>query len=147
MQPFVKPTKLRKPQRDAAAYTQIQPAAAAALASCAGVPWWAHAAAEAAPSMGWPLIELVTIALFLLCGWAIVTVMRKRVRSLAGSSDAVRVVGGAALGARERAVVLRAHGRLFLVGVTPHAVSLIAELGHEPPAGEAPAAGNDIDVR
>jgi flagellar biogenesis protein FliO len=105
------------------------------------------AEADAAPSLGWPFIELITIALFLLCGWAIVTVLRKRVRSLAGSSDVVRVVGGAALGARERAVVLRAHGRLFLVGVTPHTVSLIAELHGDPPAAESAAAATDSDAR
>jgi flagellar protein FliO/FliZ len=141
MQPFVSFTLFRQPHRAAAAYTRIQPAAVAAVVCGPGALGWSHAAAEADAglSLSWPVIELVTIALFLLCGWAIVTVLRKRVRALSGASEAVRVVGGAALGTRERAVIVRAHGRLFLLGVTPHAVSLIAELQHEPSAAE-PAA-------
>jgi flagellar protein FliO/FliZ len=145
MQPFVNCPARHWRHRALAVYTRIQ---TALLALCVGVPVKAAGDEQAASPIAWPIGELVTIVLFLLGGWAVVSLLKRRMRTLAGDSGAVRIVGAAALGARERAVILHARGRVFLVGVTPHMVSLIAELGDEPAPGASPgepprAAGYD----
>jgi flagellar protein FliO/FliZ len=84
------------------------------------------AAAAVEPS-GMFLGELVVIALLGVCAWVVVYVLRRRKREGGAPDDGLRIVGATALGPRERAVVLRARGRSFLLGVTATHVSLLAE--------------------
>jgi flagellar biogenesis protein FliO len=138
MQPFVNLKPFPHHCRRPTAYTRIQ------IALLAGLAVWAPSSAAAdgdAPAVAWPFAELVIVALVMLLGWAIIAVLKRRMRALGGGAGLVQVVSATALGARERVVVLRAHGRLLLVGVTAHNVSLIADLGADPAGdGALPAA-------
>jgi flagellar biogenesis protein FliO len=51
-----------------------------------------------------------------------------------GSTAPLRVVGRLALGGRGEAVVIEIEGRKMLLGVTPHTVQHLADLGDESPA-------------
>jgi flagellar biogenesis protein FliO len=135
MQPFVNLKPFPHHCRRPTAYTRIQ------IALLAGLAVWAPSSAAAdgdAPAVAWPFAELVIVALVMLLGWAIIAVLKRRMRALGGGAGLVQVVSATALGARERVVVLRAHGRLLLVGVTAHNVSLIADLGTADAADAAP---------
>jgi flagellar protein FliO/FliZ len=90
----------------------------------------------AAMPMGTFLAELVLVGLLAVAGWAIVWATRRRMQRGSAGVGLVRVVSATSLGARERAVVIEAKGRLLLVGVTPQQVSYIADLGH---SGDASA--------
>jgi flagellar protein FliO/FliZ len=89
---------------------------------------WAAPAADTGRS-AWLIGELLLIALLAVCGWVAVYLLKRRNRLVHGEAEPVKVVGGTALGGRERVVMLQARGRLFLLGVTPNNVSLLAELG------------------
>jgi len=101
-----------------------------------------------APS-AWPaLIAFVAVvALIPAALWAL-----KRLQGGApGTGRIVTVVGGLALGPRERIAVVAADGRRWMLGVTAQSISLLAELERgaprdgtapaEAPAPPAPSAG------
>lgn len=109
---------------------------------------WTHlcALAAAAPSLvraqtgevtdgsGWLLGPIGVVVLLGACAWAVLHVLRQRRVGAGHGADLPLVIGATALGARERVVVLRASGRVFLLGVTAQQVSLLAELDKEPAA-------------
>lgn len=94
-----------------------------------------------APSV-WPaltafvgVIALIPVALWLL----------KRLQAgSVGPQRAVTLVGGLTLGPRERIAIVEAQGRRWMVGVTGHSISLLAELDRAdaiaPSRDDAPAA-------
>ena len=115
----------------------------------------AHAASTAAfaaptqftaPSAGFGVMRMV-LALLLVLGavYAAAALLRRlRVRGPAGTAE-LQVVSQVALGARERAVLLRAGSQQLLVGVAPGSVRLLCTLAepatlHGEPA-PAPATG------
>jgi flagellar protein FliO/FliZ len=78
-----------------------------------------------APS-AWPaLLAFVTVvALIPAALW----VLKRLQAGAPGAGRIVTVVGGLALGPRERIAVVEADGRRWMIGVTAQSVSLIAEL-------------------
>jgi flagellar protein FliO/FliZ len=76
-------------------------------------------------------IELLAVCLLAVAGYGLVLFVRRRQASATGSV-ALRVVSSTPLGPRERAIVLHAHDRLLLIGVTAQRVSLLADLGAVP---------------
>jgi len=78
------------------------------------------------------------LALILALGWAV----RRFGRLSTGSKGAVRVLGGVALGARERAVLVAVGPTRLLLGVAPGQVRTLHVLPDEPVdfAGELAAA-------
>lgn len=92
---------------------------------------------SAAPSI-WPALLAFAgvLALIPLVLWAL-----KRLQGgLNPGTRGITLVGGLALGPRERVAVIEVEGRRFLVGVTAQSVSLIAELSAQSTAsGNAPA--------
>lgn len=106
-----------------------------------------HAADEAAKpaAIGSPLVVptagyfeavaglLLIILLILGLGWAV-----KRMGIAPVSKGAVRIVGGASLGAREKALLLEVEGKRILVGVAPGQVRPLMRLDDaQTPAGQA----------
>ena len=84
----------------------------------------------------WLLGPLGIAVLLGACAWAVLHVLRQRRRGGGAGPDLPVVLGATALGARERAVVLKANGRVFLVGVTAHHISLLAELDAQTPSSQ-----------
>jgi flagellar protein FliO/FliZ len=99
-----------------------------------------------APSAGFGVMRMVLALLLVLAAvYAAAALLRRlRVQGPAGTAE-LQVISQVALGARERAVLLRAGGQQLLVGVAPGSVRLLCTLA-EPvaaPGGEpatAPAA-------
>jgi flagellar protein FliO/FliZ len=85
----------------------------------------------------WLMGQLVVVALLGFLAWAVVRVLRARKRGASGAPETLRVIGSTGLGARERAVMLQAGERVFLLGVTAQTVSVISELNVTPAATQA----------
>lgn len=109
----------------------------------------AHAATSAAfaapagftaPGAGFGVVRLVlALALVLAAVFAAAALLRRlRVLSAAGTAQ-LQVVCQVALGARERAVLLRAGGQQLLVGVAPGNVRLLCILPDSTPEPSATA--------
>lgn len=132
----MRPTR-SDPNRAHGAYmtTQLRHACEALVAATLSAFCAMSTAADAAASDATPVVEpsgmflgeLLVIALLGVCAWVVVYVLRRRKRDGGAPDDGLRIVGATALGPRERAVVLRARGRSFLLGVTANHVSLLAE--------------------
>jgi flagellar protein FliO/FliZ len=124
MKPFVACHDPKPGLRPAPGYMWIHICTAGAL-------WVSSGAARAADTseLGtWLMGQVVVVALLGACAWAVVHVLRARKRGASGAPDTLRVIGSTALGARERAVMLQAGERVFLLGVTTQTVSVISEL-------------------
>ena len=93
-----------------------------------------------APSV-WPalLAFIAVVALIPAALW----VLRRLQGTAPGTGRVVTLVGGLALGPRERIAVIEADGRRWMVGVTGQSISLLAELERsacaDPAATAAPA--------
>jgi len=101
-----------------------------------------HAATFAAPAEGMPLVR-VLLALALVLGAVFAAAKLSRRMGVAGSTASARldVLAQVALGARERAVLLRVGEREVLVGVATGSVRLLLELPRDAaPDGTAPGA-------
>jgi len=84
---------------------------------------------------------LLALALVLAAVFGAAALLR-RLRLLGGGGAAdLQILGQVALGARERAVLLRAGGQQFLVGVAPGNVRLLSALAEPVPDAAAAAAG------
>ncbi len=126
-------------KRRARAIPVAQPLAwSAALASGA-----ARAAGEAADPLGYQALLrlsaglLVVVVLVFAAAWAV-----RRFARLPGSAGgAVQLLGGLALGQRERVVLVRVGGERLLLGVAPGRVSKLHTLAPESAEELAPAAG------
>jgi flagellar protein FliO/FliZ len=98
---------------------------------------------EVTDGSAWLLGPIGVVVVIGACAWAVLHVLRLRRRDAGRGADVPLVMAATALGARERVVVLRASGRVFLLGVTAQQVSMLAELHEEPraaqPAGATPA--------
>jgi flagellar protein FliO/FliZ len=107
---------------------------------CLACAWPGAALAQASQpghaieTSGWLLTPIVVVGLIAACAWAALRVIKQRRGGLNSGAGSLRVVGATALGARERAVVLQAGERTFLLGVTAQSVSVIAELDRASPA-------------
>jgi flagellar protein FliO/FliZ len=138
MQP---PTKIRR-------WTRVIPTLLSAIA-LTGMAHTVRAATFAAPtqftapSAGFGVMRMVLALLLVLAAvYAAAALLRRlRVQGSAGSAE-LQVVSQVALGARERAVLLRAGSQQLLVGVAPGSVRLLCTLA-EPAAspGTGGAAG------
>ena len=95
-------------------------------------------AGDSIEGSSWWLGPIGVVLLLGACALAVVHVLRQRRMQLGYDSDLPRVLGTTSLGARERVVVLRANGRVFLLGVTAHQVTMLAELDQEPRIPQAP---------
>jgi flagellar protein FliO/FliZ len=116
--------------------------ALAQAASPASSPVFATPGALSATGAGMGALRvLLALALVLAAVFGAAALLR-RLRLLGGGGAAdLQILGQVALGARERAVLLRAGGQQFLVGVAPGNVRLLSALA-EPVAGAAaPADG------
>lgn len=86
-------------------------------------------AAAAAPVMGAGdvagviLSLLAVIAVIVLCAWLL-----RRMQSLQMPGGRLRLLGGLALGQRERVVLLQVDDRQLLLGVTPQHITVLREL-------------------
>ncbi|MBS0387327.1 MAG: flagellar biosynthetic protein FliO [Proteobacteria bacterium] len=96
----------------------------------------------AAPSAGFSVMRMVLALILVLAAVYAAAALLRRVRVMgpAGTAE-LQVVSQVALGARERAVLLRAGSQQLLVGVAPGSVRLLCTLAESvtPPA-ETPAA-------
>jgi flagellar protein FliO/FliZ len=88
----------------------------------------------AAPSAGFGVMRMVLALLLVLAAVYAAAALLRRLRVLgpAGTAE-LQVISQVALGARERAVLLRAGGQQLLVGVAPGSVRLLCTLAE--PAG------------
>jgi flagellar protein FliO/FliZ len=91
----------------------------------------------------WLMSQLGVVALLAAGVWAALYVIKQRKRVGGVAPNSLRVMGSTSLGTRERAVMLQAGERVFLLGVTAQSVSLISEL--EPPSPPKPAATREPD--
>ena len=82
------------------------------------------------PSLIWFAIVVALIPVAL-------AVVKRSQRMKPGRGGIVRLVGGLAVGTRERIAVVEAGGRWLVVGITAQAVTLLTELDGPPPEGEA----------
>jgi flagellar protein FliO/FliZ len=117
----------------------------AAVAQTASSAPFAPPTLVTAPSAGFGVLRLVlALALVLAAVYAAAALMRRlRMTSSAGTAE-LQLVAQVALGARERAVLLRAGNQQLLVGVTPGSVRLLSVLPEyaappPPAAGTAPS--------
>ena len=95
-----------------------------------------------APSAGFGVMRMVlALVLVLAAVYAAAALLRRlRVLSPAGTAE-LQVISQVALGARERAVLLRAGGQQLLIGVAPGNVRLLCALADPvTPPGETAAA-------
>jgi flagellar protein FliO/FliZ len=110
----------------------------------------AHAASAApfaaptqftAPSAGFGVMRMVLALLLVLAAVYAAAALLRRLRVLgpAGAAE-LQVIAQVALGARERAVLLRAGSQQLLVGVAPGSVRLLCTLAEAPTSPGAPAA-------
>jgi flagellar protein FliO/FliZ len=113
------------------------------------LPGWAAQAADGADvavSLGQMLLGLaVVVGLLLATLWLL-----KRVSAPRSSAAALRVLGGAAVGPRERVVLVEVAGKVLVLGVAPGRVSALhtldaADLPAPPPAGGEP--GHEFQAR
>ncbi len=111
----------------------------ALLAGCASLASLAHAQtpAAAASAMGGQMMSLVistaaVIALIAGAAW----LLKRMAPSHYSSTGALRVVAGAAVGPRERVVVVEIGMTWLVLGVAPGSVNVL----HQLPRAEAPAA-------
>ena len=106
----------------------------------AGAAPFAAPTAYGATGAGFSVLRLLlALALVLAAVYAAAALMRRlRMTGAAGTAQ-LQIVTQVALGARERAVLLRAGRQLLLVGVAPGNVRLLSSLADapEPPAGAA----------
>jgi flagellar protein FliO/FliZ len=103
----------------------------AAYGACAG-------AADALPSAGASLLQaIVGLALVLALIGAAAWVMRRIGTPLSGSAGLLRTVASAALGPRERVVVIEIGDQWLVLGVTQQNVTPL----HAMPKGQLPAPG------
>lgn len=77
------------------------------------------------------VVALIPVALWLL---------KRLQRGAPGTGRVVTLVGGLALGPRERITVVEAGGRRWMLGVTGQSISLLAELERGDDAGAATSA-------
>jgi flagellar protein FliO/FliZ len=82
----------------------------------------------------------LVLALIFLLGWAV----RRFAHLPGGGKGLIRVVGGVALGSRERAVVVAVGATRLLLGVAPGQVRMLHVLPPEEPAGGGFAAELDL---
>jgi flagellar protein FliO/FliZ len=141
MQP---PTKIRRWTR--AIPTLLSAIALTGMAHAARAAAFAAPAQFTAPSAGFGVMRMVLALLLVLAAvYAAAALLRRlRVHGPAGTAE-LQVVSQVALGARERAVLLRAGSQQLLVGVAPGSVRLLCTLA-EPAAapvepGTAPGSG------
>lgn len=110
------------------------------IAHAASTPFAAPAPAAAMPAATGGLLR-VLLALIVVVGAIVVTAwLARRMRTLSGGSAGVTVLAQVSLGARERAVWLRAGGCELLVGVAPGNVRTLHVFGQESSA-DAPRRG------
>lgn len=109
------------------------------------LPAWAVAAESVAPDVGSSLLQLV-LGFLLVLGLLFATLwLLKKISVPRGATGGViRVVSGAAVGPRERVVVVDVVGKRLVVGVAPGSVSLLSEQPLPPEAEPlgAPTGGN-----
>jgi flagellar protein FliO/FliZ len=115
--------------------------ALAQAASPAGSPAFATPGAFAATGAGLGALRvLLALALVLAAVFGAAALLRRlRLLGSGGAAD-LQVLGQVALGARERAVLLRAGGQQFLIGVAPGNVRLLSALAGPVTEAAAPAA-------
>lgn len=93
------------------------------------------------PSLIWFAIVVALIPIAL-------AVVKRAQRLKPGRGGIVRLVGGLAVGTRERIAVVEAGGRWLVVGITAQAVTLLTELDGPPATGDdagAPATPGAFD--
>jgi flagellar protein FliO/FliZ len=86
-----------------------------------------NAAVSTPPATGGSWFALVTLTLLVVLVAVIVWFYRRRL-SLSAPDDSIELIGVRTLGARERIVVARVHGRVLVLGHTPSQISLLCEL-------------------
>lgn len=93
-----------------------------------------------APSAGFGVMRMVLALLLVLAAVYAAAALLRRLRVLgpAGTAE-LQIISQVALGARERAVLLRAGSQQLLVGVAPGSVRLLCALA-EPVASTGPSA-------
>lgn len=92
-----------------------------------------------APSI-WPALLAFAAVIALIP--AVMWVIKRLQGGLQSGGRGIALIGGLALGPRERVALVEVQGRRFLIGVTGQSVNLIAELPIEPAvAGQDLAAG------
>jgi flagellar protein FliO/FliZ len=134
MKPFVADKDPQPGLRPARGYMWIHLCTALALSTASH----AASAADTSELGNWLMGQVVVVALLGACAWAVVHVLRTRKRGASGAPETLRVIGSTALGARERAVMLQAGERVFLLGVTAQTVSVISELNVTPAVTQGP---------
>ncbi len=116
----------------AAFATAATAASSAAPGPAAASPPATPATPDLAASLGQMLFGLaVVIALLLACLWAI-----RRLSAPRGGSAAIKVLGAAAVGPRERVVLVALGEKVLVLGVAPGNIRTL----HVMPADELPAA-------
>jgi flagellar protein FliO/FliZ len=114
----------------------------AGAAQIAGATAFAAPTQFTAPSAGFGVMRTVLALLLVLAAVYAAAAVLRRLRTLgpAGTAE-LQVISQVALGARERAVLLRAGGQHLLIGVAPGSVRLLCALAESAtPAVETPAA-------
>ncbi|MBI4754683.1 MAG: flagellar biosynthetic protein FliO [Betaproteobacteria bacterium] len=120
-----------------------------ALATLAAGPTWAQtapaapAAAPQVPSLAGGIVDmLVGLAVVIAVLFAGLYLLKRLQSSRGAAAGLLRVVGGTAVGARERVVVVEVDDTWLVVGVGPGRVSLLHSLprpAQSDPGGSAPA--------
>ncbi|MFN5511857.1 MAG: flagellar biosynthetic protein FliO [Burkholderiales bacterium] len=82
-----------------------------------------------APSI-WPALLAFVVVIALIP--AVMWVLKRLQGGLQAGGRGIALIGGLALGPRERVALIEVQGRRFLVGVTAQSVNLIAEVQTEP---------------
>jgi len=115
--------------------------ALAQAASAAGAPAFAAPGGFAATGAGLGTLRvLLALALVLAAVYAAAALLRRlRLLGAGGGAD-LQVLSQVALGARERAVLLRVGGQHFLIGVAPGNVRLLSALAEPVATAATPAA-------
>lgn len=104
------------------------------------------AAETAAPGPAASLLRTMLGLIVVLAVMAAVAWFMKRVGPVArsGNAQALRIVGGVSVGAREKVVVLEVGGRWLVVGVAPGQVNAIADLEAMETLPEETGTGNNM---
>jgi flagellar protein FliO/FliZ len=107
-----------------------------------GVAWAASpsAASDSVEGGSWLFASLGTVLVIVATGWAALQFLRQRRQGGGATIEELKVIGATALGAQQRAVMLRVGDRVFLLGVTPQHVTLLSEL--DAPSGASPASAD-----
>lgn len=101
-------------------------------------------AAPAAPSFGSSVLQMLfglALVLGLLIGglW----LLKRLTTPMSGVNSLMRVVGGTAIGTRERIVIVELGQTWLVLGVTPNSINTLAEMPRQPlPPSNKPQAPN-----